>query len=101
MQAGMWGSLGKTIPNIQEEIFKYYKKLNFRLHKFSDQYFLGEVIYPLTLDESLSHDEFSNYPDKIKTNIKRDRIIDDYSIIGEVFNHEDIPMGDQRSPFRQ
>lgn len=94
MNAGMWGCKGNSVNDIQSEIVNYSKNFG----KFTDQYFLTDIIYPIAVKDSLVHDEFCNYPNENKTNIKRDRSLDDFSIIGEVFNHEDIPMGDQRTP---
>jgi hypothetical protein len=101
MNAGMWGCKKNAIDDINLLIKNYYNKNKNNLNKFSDQYFLGEIIYPMTIDNCLIHDEFCVMPNEIATHIKRDRKIDDFAFIGESVDENDIPRGDQRSPIKQ
>ena len=56
MNAGMWGSKGGII-NIENMISQYINDPN---NKFIDQMFLRDVIYPLTKESRLVHDEYFN-----------------------------------------
>ena len=96
MNAGMWGSKGGII-NIENMISQYINDPN---NKFIDQMFLRDVIYPLTKESRLVHDEYFNYEgDSCK--IKRDRKIDNFAFIGESIGVDDESRytsspGDQR-----
>lgn len=99
MNAGMWGCKKGSIINIKKLIEDYSLISTNSNDKFFDQYFLEQVIYPLTKNKSLIHAEFCDL-EGISTNIKRDRLLDDFAFIGESVDEFDIPRGDQRTPIR-
>ena len=47
-----------------------------------DQCFLRDIVHPIISKDLFLHDEYFNY-ERIGTNIKRDRLIDDFAFIGE------------------
>jgi hypothetical protein len=99
MNAGMWGCKKNSIKDI-EKLMEDYSQISTKVDdKFFDQYFLEQIIYPLTKSKSLIHAEFCNL-EGISTDIKRDRILDDFAFIGESIDEFDIPRGDQRTPIK-
>ena len=101
MNAGMWGCKGGIIKNIEDKIIEFYNSVPNKTNIHNDQHFLAQIIYPLTVNDCLIHDEFCNYPNEIKTHIKRDRNLDNFAFIGESVDKNDIPRGDQRTSIRQ
>jgi protein O-GlcNAc transferase len=99
MNAGMWGCKKGSIYDIKELIFDYSKVSTKYGDKFFDQYFLEDIIYPLTKNDALIHAEFCNL-EGISTDIKRDRALDDFAFIGESIDQFDVPRGDQRTPIK-
>jgi hypothetical protein len=99
MNAGMWGCKKGSVINIKKLMEDYSLISTNSNDKFFDQYFLEQVIYPLTKNKSLIHAEFCDL-EGISTNIKRDRLLDDFAFIGESVDEFDIPRGDQRTPIR-
>jgi protein O-GlcNAc transferase len=100
MNAGMWGCKKGSIPDIRGLIMNYSQNSKKIYDKFFDQYFLEDVIYPISKNDALIHDEFCN----METNsveIKRDRLLDDFAFIGESVDEFDVPRGDQRSPIKK
>jgi hypothetical protein len=97
MNAGMWGSKGNSIYNFKDVISNYLKN-NFRYYdKSIDQHFLKDVVYPLTLNRCLVHDEYYNYENCAKS-INHDRESNNFAFIGEAIQENDEPAGDQRTP---
>ena len=88
INAGMWGSKGGVVKGMSDLIYDFSKKSNPFIKEF-DQYFLSQVIYPLTLNSLTSHDEFYNYENFSKP-IMRDRLIDDFAFIGESVDENDM-----------
>ena len=97
INAGMWGCKGGVINNIRNIMNDFLSRFDSRNNKYSDQIFLKEVVYPMTPNKVIVHDEFFNY-EGIGTPIKRDRKLDDFAFIGESIDENDEPRGDQRSP---
>jgi hypothetical protein len=100
MNAGMWGAKGQKIEDIKKLIKSYLTKSN-PYNRYFDQYFLGDVIYPLALNSLFSHDEYFGF-EPFSEPIKRDRKIDDFAFIGECIDINENSMfsfipGDQRS----
>jgi protein O-GlcNAc transferase len=96
MNAGMWGSKGGVI-NITNMINQY---INDPHNKYIDQIFLRDMVYPLTKESRLVHDEYFNYEGDCYK-IKRDRKIDNFAFIGESIGVDDesrytTSPGDQR-----
>ena len=100
MNAGMWGCKGGSVNDIKSLMKDYYSKSNNKGDKYLDQHFLGNIIYPMTKNDVLIHDEFCNM-EGIGKRIERDRSLDDFAFIGESVDQFDEPRGDQRTPIRE
>jgi hypothetical protein len=99
VNAGMWGGKSNTIDNFENVMNDYLITHNRTNDKSIDQCFLRDVVHPIISKDLFLHDEYFNY-ERIGTNIKRDRLIDDFAFIGESIDENDIPRGDQRSPIK-
>jgi len=97
INAGMWGCKGGVINNIRNVMNDFLSRFDSKNNKYSDQIFLKEVIYPMTKNKVIVHDEFFNF-EGIGVEIKRDRKLDNFAFIGESIDENDEPRGDQRSP---
>lgn len=97
MNAGMWGAKGNAIINFRDIVNDYLRQ-NFRTYdKAIDQHFLKDVVYPLTINNCLVHDEYYNHESYAKS-INHDRKSNDFAFIGEAILENDEPAGDQRTP---
>ena len=97
INAGMWGCKGNVLTNLSSIMNDFLSRFDSKNNKYSDQIFLKEVVYPLTKNNSLIHDEYFNY-EQTGVAIKRDRKLDDFAFIGESIDENDEPRGDQRTP---
>lgn len=97
MNAGMWGAKGNTINNFRDVVNDYIRQ-NFRTYdKSIDQHFLRDIVYPLTINNCLVHDEYYNHEPYAKP-INHDRKSNNFAFIGEAMQENDEPAGDQRTP---
>jgi protein O-GlcNAc transferase len=99
INAGMWGAKGGSIPNLRGHINNYLLENPRFYDKTIDQCFLSDIIYAIALKDVFLHDEYYN-PEGFGTNIKRDRVIDNFAFIGESVDENDEPRGDQRTPIK-
>lgn len=51
--AGMWGGVASALPNLRELATKHWL---FNRNRWSDQYFLWGIVWPLVRDDVFSHD---------------------------------------------
>lgn len=58
MLAGMWGGVSRVLPNIQATLLKSNQ---YQKHRWSDQDFLAEFIWPLIKNNTLIHDSVYQY----------------------------------------
>jgi len=100
INAGMWGSK-KTdyIKDIPKYIVEYKKNYTRSIGKTFDQEFLGDVIYPNIVNNSLIHDEYYNM-ERHSKKMDHDRKTNHFAFIGESIDENDVPRGDQRSPIK-
>jgi hypothetical protein len=95
ISAGMWGSKGGFIENIDKKIIDYIKTSRWINDRAVDQRFLQEVIYSQAVTSLFLHDEYFNY-EGIGTPIKRDRKLDVFAFIGEPFDENDEQLSNHR-----
>jgi hypothetical protein len=95
ISAGMWGCKGGFIENIQEKIQNYIQTSSWITDRAVDQRFLQEIIYPQAITSLFLHDEYFNY-ERIGTQIKRDRKLDNFAFIGEPFDENDNQLENHR-----
>jgi len=95
ISAGMWGCKGGFIENIQEKIQNYIQTSSWVTDRAVDQRFLQEIIYPQAITSLFLHDEYFNY-ERIGTQIKRDRKLDNFAFIGEPFDENDNQLENHR-----
>jgi hypothetical protein len=95
ISAGMWGCKGGFIENIQEKMQNYIQTSSWITDRAVDQRFLQEIIYPQAITSLFLHDEYFNY-ERIGTQIKRDRKLDNFAFIGEPFDENDNQLENHR-----
>lgn len=103
INAGMFGAKGGSIPQFFELLNKYLKDYlsdPSRVYdRYIDQCFLRDIIHPMTVGDLLLHDEFFNKDfngEGQGIKIKRERLVDKFSFIGECIDENDIPIEGQR-----
>jgi hypothetical protein len=99
INAGMWGAKCNTIDNFEDLLKNYLINNNRTNDKSIDQCFLRDIVHPIVVNDLFLHDEYFNY-ERIGTNIKRERHLDNFAFIGESVDENDEPRGDQRSPIK-
>ena len=81
---GMWGCRNNKIPNIDDLLLKWEKHTKKGIYQAEDQDFLGQFIYPMTINNSVEHSEFGlrvgsqTKPFPTKRN--------NYEFVGDVFD---------------
>jgi hypothetical protein len=81
---GMWGCRNNKILNIDDLLLKWNKHTPKGIYQAEDQDFLGQFIYPMTINNSVEHSEFGlrvgaqTKPFPTKRN--------DYEFVGDVFD---------------
>jgi hypothetical protein len=81
---GMWGCRNNKIPNIDDLLLKWETHTQKGIYQAEDQDFLGQFIYPMTINNSVEHSEFGlrvgseTKPFPTKRN--------DYEFVGDVFD---------------
>ena len=81
---GMWGCRNNRIPNIEQLLLKWKTHSPKGIFHADDQDFLGQFIYPMTVNNSMEHSEFGlksvspirPFPTQRK----------DYEFVGDVFD---------------
>ena len=61
--AGMWGGLGQSLPNINNDISQFLQKSSKIIEdqgnaKYKDQIFLRELLYPRVQYDQITHDSY-------------------------------------------
>lgn len=81
---GMWGCRNNKILNIDDLLLKWETHPSKGIYQADDQDFLGQIIYPMTIDNSVEHSEFDiRFASQIKPfTTKRNN----YEFVGDVFD---------------
>lgn len=86
--SGMWGSRNNLLLNINELLKKWDTNDTKGMYHAEDQDFLGQVIYPIVVNNSFEHSEFNISYNNIVYNFPTTRV--NYEFIGDVFNEKDV-----------
>ena len=82
---GMWGCRNNKILNIDDLLLKWETHTPKGIYQADDQDFLGQLIYPMTINNSLEHSEFGIRVGKLETKpFPTPR--NDYEFVGDVFD---------------
>lgn len=82
---GMWGCRNNKILNIDDLLLKWETHTPKGIYQADDQDFLGQLIYPMTINNSVEHSEFSIRVGKLETKpFPTPR--NDYEFVGDVFD---------------
>jgi hypothetical protein len=85
---GMWGCRNNKIPNIDDLLLKWKKHTPKGIYQAEDQDFLGQFIYPITINNSVEHSEFGI---KFGSDTKLfPTTRNDYEFVGDVFDENDV-----------
>jgi len=82
---GMWGCRNNRIPNIDDLLLKWETHNRKGIYQAEDQDFLGQFIYPMTINNSVEHSEFGIRVGTLNTKpFPTPRI--DHEFVGDVFD---------------
>lgn len=100
INAGMWGCVGGFIEDIEDSMKEYFVTSKWKDVREVDQWFLKECIYPVVKDHAFVSDEFVNFEGR-SVAINRDRVVDDFSFIGEPFDENENYQQSHRDLIQQ
>lgn len=85
---GMWGCRNNKLLNIDDLLLKWKTHKSKGIFQAEDQDFLGQFIYPITINNSVEHSEFGiRFVSEVKP-FPTTR--NDYEFVGDVFDENDV-----------